>query len=74
MAEVTKYCYCTNNLTGCKIIGGVQIALYAMMLIAFCVLTAFPRGDMTLHSVLGEIKMFKKSKEKVIFYFKKILV
>ena len=48
MAEVTKYCCCTNNLTGCKIIGGVQIALYAMMLIAFCVLTAFPRGDMTL--------------------------
>ena len=25
------------------------------------------------HSVLGEIKMFKKSKEKVIFYFKNVL-
>ena len=33
MAEVRKYFCCTDNLTGCKIIGGVQIALYAISLI-----------------------------------------
>ena len=33
MAEVRKYFCCTDNLTACKIIGGVQITLYAIFLI-----------------------------------------
>ena len=33
MAEVRKYFCCTNNLTGCKIIGGVQLALNGILLI-----------------------------------------
>ena len=33
MAEVRKYFCCTDNLTGCKIIGGIQIALNAILLI-----------------------------------------
>ena len=33
MAEVRKYFCCTDNLTGCKIVGGVQIALNAILLI-----------------------------------------
>ena len=33
MAEVRKYFCCTDNLTGCKIIGGIQIALNAISLI-----------------------------------------
>ena len=32
MVEVRKYCCCTNNLTACKIVGGVQIALNAIVL------------------------------------------
>ena len=35
MAEVRKYFCCTNNLTACKIVGGVQIALNAIVLIIF---------------------------------------
>ena len=35
MAEVRQYCCCTNNLTACKIVGGVQIALNAIVLIIF---------------------------------------
>ena len=33
MAEVRKYFCCTDNLTGCKIIGGVQFVLNATWLI-----------------------------------------
>ena len=33
MAQVRKYFCCTDNLTGCKIIGGVQIAENAINLI-----------------------------------------
>ena len=33
MAEVRQYFCCTNNLTGCKIVGGVQIALNVIFLI-----------------------------------------
>ena len=33
MAEVRKYFCCTDNLTGCKIIGGVQFVLNAIWLI-----------------------------------------
>ena len=33
MAEVRKYFCCTDNLTGCKIIGGVQFVLNAFWLI-----------------------------------------
>ena len=33
MAEVRRYFCCTDNLTGCKIIGGIQIALNAISLI-----------------------------------------
>ena len=33
MAEVRKYFCCTDNLTGCKIIGGVGIALNKIWLI-----------------------------------------
>ena len=33
MGEVRKYFCCTDNLTGCKIVGGVQIALNAILLI-----------------------------------------
>ena len=33
MAEVRKYFCCTDNLTGCKIIGGVGIALNVIWLI-----------------------------------------
>ena len=33
MAKVRKYFCCTDNLTGCKIIGGVQIAENAINLI-----------------------------------------
>ena len=33
MAEVRNYFCCTNNLTACKIVGGVQIALNAIVLI-----------------------------------------
>ena len=32
-AEVRRYFCCTDNLTGCKIIGGIQIALNAISLI-----------------------------------------
>ena len=33
MAEVRKYFCCTDNLTGCKIIGGVEFVLNAILLI-----------------------------------------
>ena len=33
MAKVRRYFCCTDNLTGCKIIGGIQIALNAISLI-----------------------------------------
>ena len=33
MAEVRRYFCCTDNLTGCKIIGGIQIAGNAIMLL-----------------------------------------
>ena len=33
MAEVRQYFCCTNNLTACKIVGGVQIALNVIYLI-----------------------------------------
>ena len=49
MAEVRKYFCCTDNLTGCKIVGGVQIALNAIFLIIFIyivgIIGANEKGD-----------------------------
>ena len=46
MAKVRKYFCCTDNLTGCKIIGGVQIALYAIsLIISIVALTAINADD-----------------------------
>ena len=43
MAEVRRFFCCTDNLTACKIAGGVQIALNAILII-FMIICLYPLG------------------------------